>query len=100
MHAPLKKEFFCSVMGCPRSKKPSKGGKGRSFGAREDKMREHYKTVHEKSKRKRAEADDVTDQDEQKNDGYDSDEKQSKKPRTTGMYQGSTMWTDQNSFAL
>jgi len=56
VHAPRKIEFFCPVDGCHRSKRPNTGkkSKGRSFGAREDKMREHVKTVHEKrGKRKR-----------------------------------------------
>lgn len=39
-------EYFCTVEGCDRSRKPRKGGKGHSFGNREDKMQEHVKTVH------------------------------------------------------
>jgi hypothetical protein len=37
---------FCSIEGCARSRRPEGGKKGRGFGAREDKMREHVRTVH------------------------------------------------------
>jgi hypothetical protein len=36
-----------------RSKKPAGKAKGKSFGAREDKMNEHMRQVHNKDKRKR-----------------------------------------------
>jgi hypothetical protein len=54
-HAAKKAEYFCTIDGCPRSIRPSGNGrsKGRSFGSREDKMREHVRTVHEKVGKKR-----------------------------------------------
>lgn len=62
VHAAKKEEFFCTYKGCDRSKRPSKKGKGRSFGSRRDKMEEHVRTVHEKvDKRKR---DDLSTEDE------------------------------------
>lgn len=56
VHAKSKTEYFCTFVGCDRSRRPSKKGKGRSFGNRRDKMEEHVRTVHEKenNKRKRA----------------------------------------------
>jgi hypothetical protein len=53
-HADKRLEFFCTFDGCTRSKNPTGRSKGKSFGSREDKMREHYRNVHDKSmKRKR-----------------------------------------------
>ncbi|EAT89993.1 hypothetical protein SNOG_03262 [Parastagonospora nodorum SN15] len=58
-HAAKKMEYFCTVDGCARSQRPAGGGrsKGRSFGSREDKMREHVRTVHEKGVGKRRKVD-------------------------------------------
>jgi hypothetical protein len=53
VHADRRFEFFCTFDGCARSKKPTSKAKGRSFGTREDKMREHMRTVHEKAGKKR-----------------------------------------------
>jgi hypothetical protein len=52
-HMSKKVEIFCTVEGCTRSRKPSGRSKGRSFGARDDKMREHVRTVHEKVGKKK-----------------------------------------------
>ncbi|KZM18911.1 hypothetical protein ST47_g9942 [Ascochyta rabiei] len=46
VHASKAKEYFCSHLGCGRSKKPSDKSKGRSFGSRKDKMEEHMQVVH------------------------------------------------------
>jgi hypothetical protein len=51
-HVSKKVEFYCTFDGCIRSRKPAGRSKGRSFGAREDKMREHVRTVHTKSGRR------------------------------------------------
>jgi hypothetical protein len=53
-------EIFCTIDGCARSKKPAGRSKGRGFGAREDKMKEHVRTVHEKVGKKRDEMGDGT----------------------------------------
>jgi hypothetical protein len=64
-HISKKVEYFCTVDGCTRSRKPEGKSKGRSFGAREDKMREHVRTVHRSGKRKRDGGDEEsTDQEE------------------------------------
>jgi hypothetical protein len=53
-HADRRLEFFCTFDGCTRSKNPAGKSKGKSFGSREDKMKEHYRNVHDKlGKRKR-----------------------------------------------
>lgn len=74
VHALKKIEYFCTTEGCDRSKRPSKRGKGRSFGNRRDKMEEHVRTVHgEGNKRKRSfepEADEVHEEEE---DVYDEE---------------------------
>jgi hypothetical protein len=45
-HMPSKLEYFCPMEGCPRSRKPTGAREGRSFGAREDNMTEHFLMVH------------------------------------------------------
>jgi hypothetical protein len=45
-HMPAKLEYFCPNEGCPRSREPTGAIKGKSFGAREDRMIEHFQTVH------------------------------------------------------
>jgi hypothetical protein len=50
-HVSMKVEFYCTFDGCTRSRKPAGKSKGRSFGTREDKMKEHERTVHMKSSR-------------------------------------------------
>ncbi|KAH7410341.1 hypothetical protein DE146DRAFT_347940 [Phaeosphaeria sp. MPI-PUGE-AT-0046c] len=52
-HAAKRMEYYCIVNGCQRSRKPSGRSKGRGFGAREDKMKEHFRTVHEQGKRRK-----------------------------------------------
>jgi hypothetical protein len=52
-HVTKKVEYYCPVVGCQRSRKPAGKSKGRSFGTREDKMREHVRTVHESRKRRK-----------------------------------------------
>ncbi|UPX09783.1 uncharacterized protein EKO05_0000466 [Ascochyta rabiei] len=70
VHALKKKEYFCTVEGCDRSRRPSRKSKGRSFGARKDKMKEHVQTVHfkESKKRKRSSGTAADDQDESDED--------------------------------
>ena len=53
VHDLAKEEYFCTVAGCERSKAPLKKSKGRSFGARKDKMEEHVQTMHNKESKKR-----------------------------------------------
>jgi hypothetical protein len=48
-HVSRKVEYYCTFDGCTRSRKPTGKSKGRSFGTREDKMKEHERTVHMKS---------------------------------------------------
>ncbi|KAH7081978.1 hypothetical protein BKA63DRAFT_223730 [Paraphoma chrysanthemicola] len=63
-HSKRKLEYFCQYPGCSRSKKPIGKAKGKSFGAREDKMREHMRTVHHKDKKKRPFVEDDGEDDE------------------------------------
>ena len=48
VHPHKSNEYFCHVEGCPRSKRPTNNDKGRSFGPREDMLRVHIRTMHEK----------------------------------------------------
>ncbi|RYF32331.1 MAG: ankyrin repeat domain-containing protein, partial [Cytophagaceae bacterium] len=43
-------EYYCTVQGCPRSRRPVGSSRGKSFGAREDKMKEHMRTVHRRQR--------------------------------------------------
>ncbi|KAF2819657.1 hypothetical protein CC86DRAFT_132716, partial [Ophiobolus disseminans] len=97
VHASCRMEFFCSVDGCGRSKRPHNKSKGRSFGIREDKMREHVKTVHDKAKRKR-DGDGEGDVKEEESSGLDDgDEKVGKKMRRD-MYEGKVAWAGQGDY--
>lgn len=83
-HAAKILEFFCPVRGCERSKHPSKKSKGRSFGGRKDKMKEHVQNVHYKlSSRNRGKLLETdSDVDEEYNDDDDNDlQSQSKTQR-------------------
>lgn len=51
-HGVEKTEYFCTVEGCDRSRRPSGKSKGRSFGAKKDKMEEHVQAVHSKRSRR------------------------------------------------
>jgi hypothetical protein len=108
VHASKKIEFFCVVDGCPRSKKPVGKSKGRSFGAREDKMKEHVRTVHETHrKRKRDTKNATTEQEEVVKDeaeeleeregghseGDDYEDRQSKKRRILEVSEVPHVWT-------
>jgi hypothetical protein len=46
VHNRSRLEYYCPSDGCIRSRKPSNGKKGRSFGTRKDKMKEHVREVH------------------------------------------------------
>lgn len=59
VHGSYKREYFCVVAGCDRSKKPSKGGKGHGFGFRKDKFDEHIRTIHLDIPRSRKTSDDI-----------------------------------------
>lgn len=50
-HVAQRVEYYCIVDGCQRSRKPFGKSKGRGFGAREDKMKEHVRTVHGQGKK-------------------------------------------------
>lgn len=52
-HAGRCVEYFCQEPGCPRSRNPEGGKKGRGFKGRKDKRNEHYKAVHQKESKKR-----------------------------------------------
>jgi hypothetical protein len=52
VHHHRKVIYFCPIDTCLRSQKGGGGKKGKSFGTREDKMREHVRTVHEKRGKK------------------------------------------------
>jgi hypothetical protein len=72
-------EIFCTVDGCTRSRKPAGRSKGRGFGAREDKMKEHVRTVHEKVGKKRDGMGDGTcgeeeEEEEEEEEGSEEDE--------------------------
>lgn len=76
VHMKKKIEYFCTVTGCDRSRKPSKKGKGRSFGNRRDKMEEHVRNIHEKQSNTRKRSaleieDDEEDDDEEDTEGAD-----------------------------
>lgn len=45
-HMSSKLECFCPMGGCPSSRKPTGAIEGKSFGARQDKMTEHFLMVH------------------------------------------------------
>lgn len=83
-HAAKILEFFCPVRGCERSKNPLKKSRGRSFGGRKDKMKEHVQNMHYKlSSRKRGrllETDSDVD-DEENGDDEDELQPQSKTQR-------------------
>jgi hypothetical protein len=72
-HAAKILEFFCPVPGCERSKHPTKKSKGRSFGGRKDKMKEHVQNVHHKlsSKKRVRLLETDSDVDEEENDTDD-----------------------------
>jgi hypothetical protein len=73
VHVPKKIEYFCTVQGCDRSKKPAKKSKGRSFGTRKDKMEEHVRTVHFKeSKKRKRDASDTEDEEDEDEDEEDT----------------------------
>lgn len=76
VHADQIIEYFCPVIGCERSKKPSKKSKGRSFNGRKDKMQEHVETVHHKLNRKRKRYSSV------EVDEEDDDTEEAKQPQT------------------
>lgn len=69
-----KKEYFCTVAGCERSKVPSKKSKGRSFGARKDKMEEHMQTMHKKERKKRGRSSETEIEEDCEECEYDDDE--------------------------
>ncbi|KAH7080808.1 hypothetical protein FB567DRAFT_595144 [Paraphoma chrysanthemicola] len=73
-HAKGKLEYFCQYPGCARSKKPAGKAKGKSFGAREDKMREHMRTVHYKERKKGGFTRDAGEEDEVKDEDDEGDE--------------------------
>lgn len=75
VHALKKTEYFCTVNGCDRSKRPSKKGKGRSFGIRRDKMEEHVQTVHFKESKKRKRSLEPEAEDEEDSDDEDGDQR-------------------------
>lgn len=77
-----KVEYFCTWKGCDRSKRPSKKGKGRSFGLRRDKMEEHVRTVHEKVDKRKRHAP-STEDDEEDEDTEEADQPQSKMQRSS-----------------
>lgn len=86
VHALERKEYFCTVSGCDRSKRPSKKSKGRSFGARKDKMLEHVHTVHvkeskESKKRKKSSGTEI--EEEEEDDDFEGVEPRSKILRQT-----------------
>jgi hypothetical protein len=68
-HALRKVLYFCPVNGCSRSNGGGTGRKGKSFGTREDKMREHVRTVHEKKGKKMKLGVEVEDEDDEVEDG-------------------------------
>jgi hypothetical protein len=68
-----KLEVYCTVEGCSRSRFPTGKSKGRSFGSREDKMREHYRTVHVKNAKKKADAMEVAGEEVEHEDGTEGD---------------------------
>jgi hypothetical protein len=94
VHADKKLEFFCTSDGCVRSKRPIGKAKGRSFGTREDKMREHMRTVHDNTgKRKKKgiqyaiiEQEQVEMEDSYSEGEYKSERRQSKKNRAIDSY--------------
>lgn len=98
----MKKEYFCSVDGCMRSKRPANKSKGRSFGAREDKMREHVKTVHGRAKKRRVcdlESDVKEEEEEGGSSGFDdADQKGVKKVRSGGVFDGEAAWAGQGGY--
>ncbi|KAF2030086.1 hypothetical protein EK21DRAFT_66336, partial [Setomelanomma holmii] len=92
-HATSKLEYFCLHEGCLRSKKPTGKSKGKSFGAREDKMHEHMRTVHgKKNKRKKiVHHDDDDEGRESKNDHQETEDNTSRavtKERRVTIHEG------------
>lgn len=52
VHSMKKTEYFCTTEGCDRSRRPLGKSKGRSFGARKDKMEEHVQAMHSNRSRR------------------------------------------------
>jgi hypothetical protein len=70
-HAPRKVVYYCPVSGCSRSNGGGTGKKGKSFGTREDKMKEHVRTVHEKKGKKMKVEVDFEDEEEGSEEYYE-----------------------------
>jgi hypothetical protein len=86
------------VDGCTRSKRPTSKSKGRGFGIRDDKMREHVRTVHEKAGKRKRDAVESAGAGEKEGDGEDderfsagsgdAEERVVKKVRSDDVYEG------------